>query len=88
MNAKEIINRLGGVSEEVLKEALQCQTEDELLALADRKGAELTEGEATELFGLLRSQAEGMSLEQLEMVTGGLKVLGTTGDEEGGNPRV
>lgn len=47
MNAKEIINRLGGVSEEVLKEALQCQTEDELLALADRKGVELTEGEAT-----------------------------------------
>lgn len=72
VNEEAILARLGDNLEPALKEAVRCQTASELMEVAEKHGIDLTEAEAEELLALISADADGLSTDQLDMITGGV----------------
>lgn len=71
MNPAQRLKNLGDQRSEVVKKALQCQTAEEIMELAETLGAELTKPEAQQLLGALQAQTRELSDRELEAATGG-----------------
>ncbi|MGI6159401.1 MAG: hypothetical protein ACOYER_06010 [Limnochordia bacterium] len=71
MKIPELMAQLGENREEVLQQAVQCETVDELLQLAEGNSIKLTEQEADELLRILHPQLGELSDSELDGVTGG-----------------
>ncbi|HOB41151.1 MAG: hypothetical protein WBI99_05635 [Limnochordia bacterium] len=71
MVLQEVLARLKGDGDQVLKKALRCSSAEELLELAGEHGIELSEAEAAEVLSLLRFLAGELTEVELDVVTGG-----------------
>lgn len=71
MQIRELMERLGHNTLEVMQQAARCETADELLRLAEKHSISLSAQEAEELVSLLRRRNEELSAAELDAVTGG-----------------
>lgn len=73
MDIKSLIDSLGEKKEELIKQAVQCKNQEELLALAERNGLVLGEEGAKKLFELMNQKPGQLSDEELDSVAGGAR---------------
>lgn len=71
MDMRELIANLGEYHDVLLRQAVQCETPEQLIALAKDNKIELKESEARELLSLLYPQVGELSDSELDAVAGG-----------------
>lgn len=63
--------QLDQTPEDLIKEAMRCETVEELMKLAKDNDIELTEEEAVKLLGVINPKSGELSDSELDAVTGG-----------------
>ncbi|MCK9524367.1 MAG: hypothetical protein M0R49_00345 [Limnochordia bacterium] len=71
MNMQELMGSLGQNREEVLKDAVQCATTEELMQLGRDNNITLSEQEAVEILDALHPASAELTENELDAVTGG-----------------
>ncbi|NLM41474.1 MAG: hypothetical protein GX199_04100 [Firmicutes bacterium] len=71
MDLQEVMARLNGDRDELVRAALRCSSAGELSELAAERGLALPESEAEELLALLQLSAGELTEAELDAVTGG-----------------
>jgi len=71
MTIRDLIARLGKVGQEVMGQAMLCDTAESLQALAEENSIALSMQEADELFGLMHPRTDELAPSELDVVTGG-----------------
>lgn len=71
MNVRETLASLGEQKEELVRQALECTTEEDLVNLAEANNIQLTDEEAGQLFQLMQTEFGELPGSELDGVTGG-----------------